>query len=646
MRDLGELWKKFQDTDTEYWTFQRRIIVDGDMYYDDDIIDVDRENGLFDEDFSIGRCEIGRFDFTVTQRDGKEIAKGAKVQHQIRRIYKSNFQRLTDKNEKTLTTSDNKILTVKRSRRYTEWIDFGTYYVDYAELSGVRVKTVKVECYDAMIFTNQEFASARGTIDDYPMPAKKMLEIISGLINVPLDPRNEISDDVEVTIFSAVMSESDTPAETPPRTPGITIRTILENIAVSHSENFTITDDEKLRLVIAKNDTPLDVLNLNRRMDSTKSEPRQFTKLRMYYNDDGDYYEAGTGDAVLEVLNLFATQKITDNVYKIISEYKYNTFELKDVNILNPALELGDPIEIDGEQCNLWRVRWSPRLFADITAPTKGDLSKNFGSYGTERNADLRRAASMNERFMTLEAGLEGFRVEVGETIYTKNDVDGIIETSEETLRSEIITNIRSISLSVTEVKDGNVVKGSSIQLTADGVNIGSSGVISFDGIVNFINSGLGSGQSTINGGIITTNTITTDQLKIETFKSLSYALSSPLTGNRFVYTDENGIMKTSTVSTFSNGNDIILPYNSGGSLLAQLGTYLSGFYSDHINIGGINSGIRFFSNGVSEGSYMKQTVSTNLSYYQQDDAGRAIVALRNLLIALQSYGLINWNNY
>jgi hypothetical protein len=58
-------------------------------------------------------------------------------------------------------------------------------------------------------------------------------------------------------------------------------------------------------------------------------KPNGFDKLYMVNTDYGDYYEAGDGDTTLEIVNLFATQQMTKQVYDIVSQYRYNPFEIK-----------------------------------------------------------------------------------------------------------------------------------------------------------------------------------------------------------------------------------------------------------------------------------------------------------------------------
>lgn len=367
MRDLGELWRSFQADRGEGWTYERRVIINGVIYSEAEIYSFSKQNGLLFDDFTIGMCVSARFDMTIQKKQNVTIPRNAKVELQIRIV--SDVVRLLDKDGIELYDSNGFALYATPFVSIP-WITFGTYFIDNRTLEGNRLS---LECYDAMLYADQTFLIDDELLDDYPMPAPQALKRILNAMGVFLDSRSVIRNDVMV--------------DYPNR---LTMREILGFIASAHGGNFCVTDENKLRLVIPQNSTSLFTVTRGDIKRATDSGGKRIDRLYMVFTDDGDFYEVGTGDTSLEVLNLFARQADTDRAYSIVSAYTYNAAEITSADI-DPALELGDPITADGKQINLWSMRWSSRLYCDISAPTIGDTAREFDFKGTVSSAMSRR---------------------------------------------------------------------------------------------------------------------------------------------------------------------------------------------------------------------------------------------------------------
>ena len=599
MRNLGTVWQAYQDDRAGRgirWIYERRVIINNsDYYYENEIFDIKKQTSLIDSDFSIGECHSARLDVTIIPHSGIVIPRNAKVQFELR-------------------------ITNIPPGTTTDWVPFGTYYIDYREEEGGRLK---LECYDGMMFTDEEFLSVRAILDDYPMPAPTILQHISNIIGIPLDTRNVINAAVNALY----------PAH-------LTMREILSFIGSAHGGNFYITDDNKLRLMPVKNAAGLEIVDSGYTKRKTQSDSRHFDKLYMVRDDNGEYFEAGTGNVSLEVLNLFATQTITDSVFAIINAYTYNTFDIQSADI-NPALELGDPIDVDGIQCNLWVMNWSERIFADISAQTAGDTAREFRFRGTQTSAVKRQMAAIDGKFVDLNIDLDGLNFTVGKNADainllnvglgnlrndTQADVANLtvslngISTTVVTHTGQISTLNQTTTSITTRVAtaEGNIT---TVTQTANKISwVVASGTTSSDftitprmisliggqidirGYVTFTNLGT-VGQTSINAGNITTGTIDAANINVINLNinNVKYGTYAVITATGVTNSPQITFGDASRYSTFQwFGNwmqfgtpaykmNVVVFYLTDNFVIYALSTMISGRLAGHMDTVGVN---------------------------------------------------------
>ena len=115
--------------------------------------------------------------------------------------------------------------------KHSEWMEFGTFYINQRDTSYEGLVTI--ECYDAMLKTNQQYLETDDT-SDWP---KTMLDVVSEIafrIGVGIDPRTRINTGDDYMV----------PAPT-----GKTMMQVLGYIGACHGGNWIITEENLLRLV-------------------------------------------------------------------------------------------------------------------------------------------------------------------------------------------------------------------------------------------------------------------------------------------------------------------------------------------------------------------------------------------------------------
>lgn len=164
-------------------------------------------NGLLpDKTLSVGNCISGTLEFSVMTND--IIGKSARV------VIKG---RVTDE-----TT-------------YSEWLEFGTFWVDHRTVDeSLDEKITTLTCFDAMLKGNQPYVDTSQAME-WPKPMTTVVNRIAEQMGVQLDSRTVIKTSSDYVIYKP---DSET-----------TLLDILSWIGGVHGGNWTITQQNKLRLV-------------------------------------------------------------------------------------------------------------------------------------------------------------------------------------------------------------------------------------------------------------------------------------------------------------------------------------------------------------------------------------------------------------
>lgn len=160
---------------------------------------------------------------------------------------------------------------------------------------------------------------------------------------------------------------------------------------------------------------------------------------------------------------------------------------------------------------------------------------------------------------------------------------------------SSITQNADKISFMVTGDKESEfTVTDKFIQMISDHISIDAS-TIDINGIITAMNTHTGPGKTKIDGGIIETNTITADSIKVDAIRSKIF--EDDLTSNyslKGIWFDlsENGAIKGKNFAVDSNGNAYIRGDSTvEGTIIANKG-YIGGIGGFHIEAGKLYSGM------------------------------------------------------
>lgn len=163
---------------------------------------------------------------------------------------------------------------------------------------------------------------------------------------------------------------------------------------------------------------------------------------------------------------------------------------------------------------------------------------------------------------------------------------------------SSITQNADKISFMVTGDKESEfTVTDKFIQMISDHISIDAS-TIDINGIITAMNTHTGPGKTKIDGGIIETNTITADSIKVDAIRSKIF--EDDLTSNyslKGIWFDlsENGAIKGKNFAVDSNGNAYIRGDSTvEGTIIANKG-YIGGIGGFHIEAGKLYSGMDTF---------------------------------------------------
>lgn len=114
----------------------------------------------------------------------------------------------------------------------TEWVEFGTFYIDQRDTSFEGLVTI--DCYDAMLKTNQSYLDGTDTSGNWPKSMKSVVEEIAYRIGVGIDERTLIRTGTDYVV---------------PYPSGKTMAQVLGDIGACHGGNWIITEENLLRLV-------------------------------------------------------------------------------------------------------------------------------------------------------------------------------------------------------------------------------------------------------------------------------------------------------------------------------------------------------------------------------------------------------------
>lgn len=342
----------------------------------------------------------------------------------------------------------------------SDWLPFGVFHIDTRKTDPFGWMTITG--YDAMLMTEQLYLDNDG---QYPMPMADAVAFIAGQIGVEVDARCAIAD---YTI--------DYPAEI------YTLREVLGSIAAASGGSWCISPSGKLWLVplsapSAAEETPCGSCDI--------LEGGLVTISRVtLYPDDGTKRTAGN-DTGYEITGTcaYATDEMCQALLAKLQGVPYLPLEAREV-LIDPALELGDTICVNGNTTILGEIRYTigKGMLAEIAAPIDSEINHEY-PYGQSGSRTERQLA---QAYSAITKTTEEIRMEVAaaDGRYTELalNMDGLSAEVQGLEGDYAALALTVDGFTVTDSSGTTRIKGSSIDTTTLNVqNINFTGVIGWN---------------------------------------------------------------------------------------------------------------------------------------------------------------------
>ena len=135
----------------------------------------------------------------------------------------------------------------------------------------------------------------------------------------------------------------------------------------------------------------------------------QYSKVRIYVGTDDDgtdvFYEAGNDTGrTLELKNPFGTQAMANNILTTLGAWQYQPYTAKGA-ITNPALELGDPVTINGVDSAIYirATHFGALHDLDISAPYDEEVDHEY-AFETSEQREYKRQYAETKAYLKITA--------------------------------------------------------------------------------------------------------------------------------------------------------------------------------------------------------------------------------------------------
>lgn len=374
---------------------QSRLIIGGVVYDESQIVTLNTNEALFAEDtLSVGGAIAREIDFAAFLDES--VPKRAQIIHEVRLI---------------------------TSTQASEWLQKGVYYISTRSkdpLTGVTT----VHGFDAMMAAEQEWKPAQ--TDIFPMSMKEAVEKTAAILHLALDPLNVYKTGKDYKVGYPV---ADGDASEEEQVKGLSIRQVWRWIAGAMGGNFIINDLGELRLVpvndatstayladengdavtfggdaillrVASADSP-ELSALGNAAASVQQFPafEAISRVILKISGDQGYVSGSDTGRTIEIDCAYGSQTMANDLLAQLQGYVYQPMQADDA-LIDPAAELGDPVEVAGVYAVLAQkdTLWDMLSAADIAAPggTGPEDEYGFSSAAASRTQyELAQARSL-----------------------------------------------------------------------------------------------------------------------------------------------------------------------------------------------------------------------------------------------------------
>lgn len=205
---------------------------------------------------------------------------------------------------------------------------------------------------------------------------------------------------------------------------------------------------------------------------TTTPELPKYTKVHINV-DDESFYEAGSGDNVLELDCPWGSQQMANDILESIGEFVYRPYDTEWAK-LDPAAELGDGVTINGVFSGIYvnETNFSTLMAARISAPQENAVDHE---YPYKSPTDRKTTRQFAETRASLRVNASNIQAEVTAR-----------EASETEMRAALELHAQEIAARVTQTGGNSSSFGWS--LTADGFRLESSGQTVFEATKDGVN--------------------------------------------------------------------------------------------------------------------------------------------------------------
>jgi hypothetical protein len=347
---------------------------------------------------------------------------------------------------------------------------------------------------------------------------------------------------------------------------------------------------------------------------STPELPK-YTKVRINVDDDS-FYEAGSGDNVLELDCPWGSQQMANDILESIGEFVYRPYDTEWAK-LDPAAELGDGVTINGVFSGIYvnETNFSTLMAARIAAPQENAVDHE---YPYKSPTDRKTTRQFAETRASLRVNAASIQAEVTARKTSETEMRAALELHAQEIAARVTqTGGNSASFGWSLTADGFVLESSGQEVfkaTKDGVDItgkitATSGYIGgknkgFTITENAIYNALSSLYGTVDGVYIGTDGIALGGGKFRVNRNGQlYATDGTFTGN--VYANK---IQTGGAAGAIQGSQI----DSGTITTANTNGYLNG---------GIANG--YYAKDIFSGAYPADAMNARSGSFSDNQAFR-----------------------
>lgn len=347
---------------------------------------------------------------------------------------------------------------------------------------------------------------------------------------------------------------------------------------------------------------------------STPELPK-YTKVRINVDDDS-FYEAGSGDNVLELDCPWGSQQMANDILAGIKDFVYRPYDT-DWAKLDPAAELGDGVTINGLYSGIYvtETNFSTLMAARISAPQENAVDHE---YPYKSPTDRKTTRQFAETRASLRVNSASIQAEVTARTKGESEMRAALELHAQEIAARVTqTGGNSASFGWSLTADGFVLESSGQEVfraTKDGVDItgkitATSGYIGgknkgFTITENAIYNALSSLYGTVDGVYIGTDGIALGGGKFRVNRNGQlYATDGTFTGN--VYANK---IQTGGAAGAIQGSQI----DSGTITTANTNGYLNG---------GIANG--YYAKDIFSGAYPADAMNARSGSFSENQAFR-----------------------